>query len=172
MSLVGFCSSSSLARAAGAVVFAALAAAGMSVSASAQQTSEIVISIDSLRAIDKPDAFSKADFFARVTIAGETFNTKIARQADWPKPGWQVSKRVPRGRHDVRIELFDKDLTKDDPIDINPRKDQPKRALDLTVSTPSCSISGLSGASCNRSIKRAGDEKKSAEIVFTVSVKR
>lgn len=154
---------------AGLLALGALAVAGP---ASAQQTSEIVVNVDSLRAIDKLDVFSKADLFARITIAGETFTTKIARQQDWPKPGWQVSKRVPRGTHNVKIELFDKDLTKDDPIDINPRKDKAKRDLDFTVSTPGCGISGLTAARCDRAIKRAGDERKAAEIVFVVSVKR
>lgn len=162
--------SSLVIRTVGAIAFG-LAAFVASSPASAQSTDEITVSISRLQALDKADALSKADFFAKVTIAGETFTTPVIKQKDWSRPGWKVSKKVPKGSHDVKIALFDKDATKDDPIDIN--RVGNKRDIDFKVNTASCQIEGFSsGYSCGDNITRAGAEKKKAEITFKVDVKR
>ena len=58
-----------------------------------------------------------------------------------------------------------------DLIDIN--RVANKRDLDFRVNTRTCSISGFAqGYSCRRTITRAGDEKKQAEISFKVDVRR
>lgn len=156
-----------------AVTAMTLAAAGFGLvaPASAQRSDELVITITSVRAIDKTDIFGKADFYAKVTIDGETTSTPVARQADSARPNWVVAKRVSRGKHDVRIQLLDKDPGKpDDVIDIN--RVANKRELDFQVDTSTCRISGFSSAyRCNTTIVREGTERKKAEIQFRVSTR-
>lgn len=131
---------------------------------------EVTITVISLKAIDKADQFSKGDFYARATIDGEAQSTQPIKQSDTDKPGWKLSKKVKGGDVKVTLEVFDKDVAADDPIDIN-RVDN-KRSLDFTVNTKSCRISGFSsGYSCGAVISRAGAEKKAAEIKFKVNVK-
>lgn len=131
----------------------------------------VTITVNRVRAIDAVDAFSKADFFARVTINGVAVETQPIKQQADISPNWQIVHKVPNGRHDVTLEIFDKDLTKVEPIDIN-RVDN-KRKLDFTVDTRSCSVSGLTGISrCGQTIVRAGAERKKAEVTFTVGVSR
>jgi hypothetical protein len=148
---------------------AGLALVGASSPAQAQQK-EITVIIKTVKAIDKLDVFSKADFYAKVTIAGETFSTPVVKQADQITPNWRVSKRVAAGRHDVKLEILDKDLTKSEPIDIN-RLDN-KRNLDFVVSTRNCRIEGFASTyRCGADITRAGNETKKAEVTFTVEVR-
>jgi hypothetical protein len=140
--------------------------------AQAQQRDEIVLTITSVRAIDRADIFGRADFYAQVTIDGDTVNTPVVRQTDSARPNWAVSKVVRRGNHAIRIRLLDKDPGKpDDVIDIN--RVPNKRDLDFTLNTGSCRISGFSSAyRCRQTIRRAGTEPKKAEIEFSVLVKR
>lgn len=151
---------------------AALALAGTAATALAQQTDEVIVTIKRIQALDKVDVIGKADFYAKVTIAGETQATPVAKQSDFDKPNWKISKRVPRGTHDIKLQLLDKDPGKpDDVIDIN-RVDK-KRDLDFTIDTRNCRIGGLTGGySCGDNIKRAGAERKKAEITFSVDVKK
>ena len=149
-----------------------LAAFGTVAPAHAQRSSELVITITSVRAIDKADIFGKADFYAKVTIDGETTSTPVARQADNARPNWIVTKRVSRGKHDVKIQLLDKDPAKpDDVIDIN--RVSNKRDLDFQVDTSSCRITGFASVyRCNTMIVREGTERKKAEIQFKVSTRQ
>lgn len=155
-------------------VIALAVASGLAVVASPllaqSKQKEIVITVKSIKAIDKLDAFSKADFFARVRIAGQTIDSPIAKQAEQATPNWEIKKTVPAGRHSVQLEIFDKDLTKVEAIDIN-RIDK-KRDLDFTVDTRTCRIAGFAnGYRCGDTITRAGNERKKAEISFTVDVR-
>lgn len=139
----------------------------------AAQAQEINLTIRSVRAIDKADAAGEglADFYARVTIAGETFKTEFIKDQDVIRPKWIFTKRVAPGIHDVKVEILDKDVAVDDPIDIN-RVDN-KRDLDFQIDTRSCVITGFSNAyRCGSIIQRQGLEKKSAGITFVVTVKR
>lgn len=135
---------------------------------------EIIVTIESVRALDKVDQITagKADFFALATIDGKPVKSPVIKRSDDIKPNWVLSAPVGRGVFDVRLELFDKDvLSKDDPIDIN-RVDG-KRHLDFQVDTRNCQVKGFSqGYSCRRAITRSGAEKKMAEIVFSVDVKK
>lgn len=150
-------------------VMAGLALIGASSPVEAQQK-EIIVIIKSVKALDKLDAFSKGDFYAKVTIAGETLTSPVVKQADQIAPNWRLSKRVAPGRHEVKLEILDKDLTKSESIDIN-RLDN-KRTLDFVVSTRSCRIEGFSSAyRCGSDITRAGNERKKAEVTFTVEVR-
>jgi hypothetical protein len=127
--------------------------------------------IQRVKALDKIDALSKPDFLARVTIAGKAQVVQRVREGEDISPNWRISEVVPPGRHDVRIEVFDRDLTKNEPIDINRLPN--KRHQDFTIDTRSCRIGGFAGVPrCNTPIVRGGTEAKRAEVTFTVSVKK
>ena len=131
---------------------------------------EVTITLHQLIALDKADAFSSEDFYARVTIGGQTFKSDKVRQTDAIIPNWRFSAVVPNGRTDVKIEVFDKDLAQDDQIDIN--RINPKRDLDFVVNTRNCRVEGFAQAyKCGTDIRRAGGERKKAEMVFMVTVK-
>jgi hypothetical protein len=140
--------------------------------AGAASAADIVVTIDKVAALDKIDPAGQADFFARVTIAGETFKTERIRRADVIEPNWVFRKKVPAGTHTVKVEIFDKDvLSKDDLIDIN-RVDG-KRDLDFRVNTRTCRVIDFSqGFRCRDRIRRAGTEKRKAEVTFRVDVRR
>lgn len=163
--------SSGMIKSAAAIAIVGLSASGTVAPASAQQSKELVVTITGVRAIDKTDIFGKADFYAKVTIDGETTSTPVARQSDASRPFWVVAKRVSRGRHDVKIQLLDKDPGKpDDVIDIN--RVTNKRDLDFQVDTSTCRITGFSSTyRCNTTIVREGTERKKAEIQFKVSTR-
>ncbi len=133
---------------------------------------EITVQIQQVIARDKADVVSPDDLYARVTINGEVFKTERIRQSDAIIPNWRISKVVQRGEHDVKVEIFDKDVfTADDAIDIN-RVDN-KRDLDFSVDTRRCRINGFASRfKCRNQIRRAGLERKRAEIVFIVDVNR
>lgn len=144
--------------------------------AQAAVADEIMIVIEKIEALDRIDpGGGQADFFARVTIAGETFRTPTIRKSDVVQPNWVITKRVRPGTHKVKLEILDKDvLSKDDAIDIN-RLDG-KRDLDFRVRTRNCVV--LDFAEPYRcgprgvTITRAGREKKSAQVRFRVSMRR
>lgn len=133
---------------------------------------EITVRIKRVKAVDPGDALSRPDYLARITIAGESFVTKpILNQTDISPPDWVFRKTVRPGWHDVKVEILDKDLTKNDFVDIN-RVDG-KRDLDFKVNSRRCQISGFSGGvRCGSDIVRAGAERKSAEVTFTVRSRR
>ena len=161
---------SSIAAVAVAASFTALVGSSEAIAQSRGQRT-ITITVDRVKRLDVADAFSKGDFFARVTIGGKTVETQPIKQQGDISPNWKLSHTVPNGRHDVTLEIYDKDLTKVEAIDIN-RVDN-KRKLDFTVDTRSCSVSGLTGVSrCGQKIVRAGGERKKAEVTFSVSVSR
>jgi hypothetical protein len=132
---------------------------------------EVTVNIARVKAIDPPDAFSKGDFYARVTIDGETQKTEVVKHSVDIKPNWKITKKVKPGVIKVKVEILDKDISQDDPIDIN-RVDG-KRDLDFTVDTGSCQIVGFSEPyKCGKSITRVGKEKKAAGITMLVGVKK
>lgn len=131
----------------------------------------IVISIGQVQALDKIDALSKADFLARVTIAGETFVTPVIRNQDNIYPNWSVRKTVAPGIYDIKLEILDKDVTKNDYVDINARDN--KRDLDFQVDTRRCRVLGFAQPyRCGSPIARRGNERKKAEVTFAVDVTR
>ncbi len=160
---------------AGAVA-GAVGAILMAGSAQSAKADEIIITIDSIQALDKIDpGAGQADFFARVTIAGEVFRTPVIRKADDVRPNWVISKRVRPGTYKVKVEILDKDvLSKDDAIDIN--RIDGKRELDFRVRTRPCVVLDFAEPyRCSGrgvTITRAGREKKSAEVRFNVNTRR
>lgn len=132
---------------------------------------EIQVTIHRLLALDKGDAFSSEDFYARVTIGGQVFKSQPIKQTDGIIPNWRFSAIVPNQRTDVKIEVFDKDLQVDDQIDIN--RIDPKRDLDIVVNPRTCRIEGMSQAyRCGTDVTRSGNERKKAEMTFMVQVNR
>jgi C2 domain len=139
-------------------------------SGSSSRDVELTVTIHQLIALDKGDAFSSEDFYARVTIGGQVFKSERIRQTDAVIPNWKFSAIVPNGRTDVKIEVFDKDIVADDQIDIN--RIDPKRDLDFVVNTRSCRLEGFAQAyKCGNDVRRSGGERKKAEMVFMVTVK-
>lgn len=135
---------------------------------------EIVITIAQLTALDAADVWLAGpdDFYARVTIDGEVFSTKIKRQQNLAQPNWKITKVVSNRKVDVRLEIYDKDIGKpDDKIDIN--RITPKRDLDFVVDTRRCRVEGFADSfRCGDEIRRQGYEDKKAEIVFYVDAER
>jgi hypothetical protein len=160
-----------------ALAGAGLAAIGMgliatvSTEVAAQGKQELTVTITKFHALDRADDLSQGDFFARVTIDGEAKSTgQISDQAEVTPKDWVISKSVSPGVHKVKLELIDKDVSVDDPIDVN-RVDK-KRDIDFAVDTKSCRIEGFSEVyKCGATITRAGGETKKASISFTVTVK-
>ena len=108
-------------RAAFAALALAAAPAALTTSAEARDY-EIVITISQLTALDAADVWLAGpdDFYARVTIDGEVFSTRIKRQQNVAQPNWKITKVVSNRKVDVRLEIYDKDIGKpDDKIDIN-----------------------------------------------------
>lgn len=130
---------------------------------------ELTVTITKIKALDKLDEFSSSDLFARVTIDGDVQSTAVIKGDNEIKPGWKITRKVKSGDHKVKVELLDKDVTQDDPIDIN-RVDK-KRDLEFVV-TSRCRVEGFSSTfKCGSSITRAGKEAKKADITFSVNVK-
>lgn len=135
---------------------------------------ELTLVITKVTALDAADAWMAGpdDFYARVTIDGQVFTTKIKRQRNHAEPNWKITKDVRRGPHDVKLEIFDKDIGKgDDKIDINRIDD--KRDLDFTVNTRTCRVDGFSERyRCGEPIRREGFERKKAAVEFYVDAIR
>ncbi len=88
--------------------------------AAAQKTHEVTVTVTRFKALDRADELSRGDFFARVTINGKSKTTDVISDKEEVSPkNWELSTSVPPGVHNVKLELIDKDLSVDDPIDIN-----------------------------------------------------
>lgn len=132
---------------------------------------EITLTVTRFKALDRADELSAGDFFARVTIDGARQQSAIISDRMEVQPNWKLSKDVSPGVHNVKLELIDKDVAVDDPIDINRLPN--KRDLDFTVDTRSCRIDGFAQTyKCGATITRAGAERKKAEISFKIDVKK
>lgn len=130
---------------------------------------EISIKVTSFKPLDRADELSNGDFFARVTIDGKSQITSvITTDKSEERPDWKITQSVSPGVHNVKLELIDKDVAVDDPVDIN-RLDA-KRDLDFTVDTRSGKIEGFAETyRTGTTITRSGAERKKAEISFIVN---
>lgn len=147
-----------------------LAASSIALAPAGAAAAEVTITITKFHALDRADDLSRGDFFARATIDGEAQVTPTVSDQAEVSPDWKISKTVSGGTVNVKLELIDKDVSVDDPIDIN-RLDN-KRDLDFTVNTSSGVIEGFSETyKTGQTITRAGGEKKKASISFKVDVK-
>ena len=149
-------------------LLAGILASRDSIAAPAMQ--EVTITIQKVKAIDQIDLFSKGDFYARGTIGSDVQTTPVAKQQAEIAPNWKITHKVPAGKHTLKLEIFDKDVTADDPIDVNPL--DKNRVLEATIDTRKCRISGYGKtAHCGATITVAGKEKKAAAVSFKIDVK-
>jgi hypothetical protein len=154
-----------------ATVGMALFALTAPLTANVALAAEIDVTITNVKALDAFDELSKGDTFAQVTIGKDVKATPVVTQDAEIKPNWHVVHKVKPGKYDVKVEIFDKDVSVNDLIDINKRPN--RRPLEFTVDTRTCRITGFSESyKCGDSIKRAGEEKKKAEVTFTVKVNK
>ena len=131
---------------------------------------EVIVTIERVKGVGSGDQLSKSDFFANVTIGGQTTTTDVVRNQNDASPNWQVRRTVPRGTHDIKIEIRDKDLTKTELIDIT--RTAGKRDLEFKVNTRGCRVLGFAeGYRCGQRIVRAGNEGKAAEVTFKVEAR-
>lgn len=156
-----------------AVVLAASAPAlvSMTVGAAAQQSHEITVTVKRFQALDKADELSNGDFFARVTIDGKSETTPVISDKAEVTPDWKITQPVSPGVRHIKVELIDKDVSVDDPIDINRLPN--KRDLDFSVNTNTGRVDGFAESyKVGQTITRAGSERKKASISFQVDVKK
>ncbi|MGE0766225.1 MAG: hypothetical protein AB7L90_07145 [Hyphomicrobiaceae bacterium] len=135
---------------------------------------DIVVTVEHVRALDKIDlpTAGQADFYAQITVDGKTVKSKFIRRADEIRPDWVMVVPVGRGRYQVKLEILDHNvLTKPTLVDINRLPD--KRDLDFEVDTRRCIVTGFAETyKCGRAIRRAGDERRKAQVTFRVDVRR
>lgn len=149
----------------------ALAGASMAFATTGATAAEIVITVTKFHAHDRADDLSSGDFFARMKINGKAAFSSIITGDKEFQPNWKLTLPATAGVNEVNLALIDKDVSVDDPIDIN-RLDK-KRDLDFTVNTKTCRIEGFAETyKCGQSITRAGGELKKASITFTVEVNK
>lgn len=149
-----------------AAAFAIFAAGGASLASAA----EIVITVKKFHSLDKADELSSGDFFARMRIDGKAAFSPVLTGQEEFAPDWKLTLPAKKGDNKVNLSLIDKDVSVDDPIDIN--RVAKKRDLDFTVNTRTCKIEGFAETyKCGETITRVGTENKKASISFTVDVK-
>jgi len=137
---------------------------------SGASAAEIVITVKKFHALDKADELSSGDFFARMKIDGKAAFSPVLTGQEVFTPDWTLTLPAKSGKNDVNLSLIDKDLSVDDPIDIN--RVASKRDLDFTVNTRTCRIEGFAETyKCGQTITREGSETKKASITFSVDVK-
>ena len=158
------------------ISFAGVVAVPLIAGAAPAAADEVIVRVEHLRALDKIDlpTAGQADFYAQVTINGRTVKSKFIRRADEIRPDWVMVVPV-RHRHGparVKLEILDHNvLTKPTLVDVNRLPD--KRDLDFEVDTRRCTVTGFAQTyKCGDPIKRAGDERRRAQITFTVDVRR
>jgi hypothetical protein len=152
---------------AAALAFSAVALSG---APSGAEAAEITITVTKFHALDRADELSSGDFFGRMTIDGKAAFSPVLTGETVFTPDWKLTLPAKSGVNKVNLSLIDKDLSVDDPIDIN--KVEKKRDLDFTVNTRTGKIEGFSKAyKVGDTITRAGTETKKAEISFIVTVK-
>jgi hypothetical protein len=132
---------------------------------------EIIVTVTKLHPLDKADELSAGDFFARIRVDGKAaFSPELSGQTEM-SPNWRLTLPAKPGVVAVNLAVIDKDVSVDDPIDIN--RVPNKRDLDFTVNTRTGKIEGFAETyKTGQTITRAGTENKKARISFTVDVKK
>lgn len=149
----------------------ALAAAVATPGAEAARPHEVMIKITHIKALDAIDNFSKGDFYARATIDSDVHTTPVMKQQAEVRPDWVITQKVAPGKHDLKLQIFDKDVSADDAVDVNPLANN--RVLEATIDTRRCRISGYGKTyRCGSIVTVVGHEKKSAAVTFIVDVRK
>jgi len=132
---------------------------------------EIIITITKLQPLDKADELSAGDFFARMRVDGKAAFSPVLSGDGEMSPNWRLTLPTKPGVVAVNLAIIDKDVSVDDPIDIN--RVANKRDLDFTVNTRTGKIDGFAERyKTGQTITRAGTENKKARISFKVDVKK
>ncbi len=132
---------------------------------------EITVSITSVKGLDKVMKLFRAAIISPESRSTVKLSLRRSRRTRERSSRKGIKKSVSSGEHKVKLELIDKDLTEDDPVDVNRLAN--KRDLEFTVDTKSCEIEGFSSSPrCGSTIVRAGKENKKAEISFKITVKK
>lgn len=104
----------------------------------------------------KIDPLGKADFFARITVAGQTFVEAMQLDRSSVTPAWTTIKFIPNSLAQVpiRYQLWDEDGVgrgDDDHVDINPRTGTRDLNLTFVVNTHNLSgdVTGIYDAQVN-----------------------
>ncbi|WP_139247792.1 hypothetical protein [Hyphomicrobium sp. CS1GBMeth3] len=144
---------------------------GLALATTGAAAEEITITVTKFQALDKADELSNGDFFARMRVAGKAaFSPVLSGQQEFT-PNWKLTLPIAPGKQTVNLALIDKDVSVDDPIDIN--RLPGKRDLDFTVDTKTGRIEGFAESyKVGQTITRAGAENKKASISFKVDVKK
>lgn len=156
---------------AGALVAPVLTAAVLPAAAE-----EVIITVEHVRALDKIDSVlaGQADFYAQVTIDGKTIKSKGIKRHDDISPGWVMAVPVSRrGNFPVKLEIYDHNvLKKPTLVDINRLPDKRDLDFNIVIEGPGrCTVKGFANDfPCHAVIKRAGDERRKAEVTFRVDV--
>ena len=134
-------------------------------------THEVTVTVIRFKALDKADELSAGDFFVRMSAGGKAaFSPVLSGQNEF-KPNWKLTLPIAAGKQSIKLALIDKDVTVDDPVDINRMAN--KRDLDFTVDTKTGRIDGFAQPyKVGQTITRAGTETKKADISFKVDVKK
>jgi hypothetical protein len=125
----------------------------------------------------KIDPLGKADFFAKITVAGQTFTEAMQLDRSMVTPAWTTIKFVPNSLAQVPIQyqLWDEDGVgrgDDDQVDINPKKGVRNLSFSFTMSNHSLSgdITGVHDTSSNRvSIAGAKSDSDRGVLQFYVT---
>ena len=136
------------------------------------QVVQISVKIEKIVALDPADFGNPADFFARISIDGQQYQTPVISDQNDISPNWEYRQVVVGGGvRRISIEVLDEDVSFNDAIDVNPQPS--KRSLDLTINTSvlPCRVAGDVTGNCNSSITVAGSEIGRASLQFRVSAK-
>lgn len=125
----------------------------------------------------KIDPLGKADFFAKITVAGQTFTEAMQLDRSNVTPAWTTIKFVPNSSAQVpiRYQLWDEDGVgrgDDDHVDINPRPGVRDLTLTFTMSNHNLTgdVTGVHDAQANAvNIAGAKPDKDRGVLQFYVT---
>lgn len=136
---------------------------------------EVTVTIERVEQLDCVDPTlwwcgSDGDFYARVVIDGDSFESSpIDDDADI-SPNWTFRRTMSSRNINIRIEIWDSDgflRFGDDHVDIT---SSGGRSLDLTLNIDSCTISGGVSGSCGATLVSSGTSDDRAQVRFRVDV--
>jgi len=95
----------------------------------------ITFDVLAIRALDKIDKYSQADFYLKLTINNQEYVSEVCNNTDYLYDYWSVSKNIPDDIELVNISLQLLDYNDDGPVlcDINKQKNVDDNGLDITV---------------------------------------
>jgi len=129
----------------------------------------------------KIDPGGRADFFARITIAGQTFVEAMQLDRSDVSPAWTTIKFVPSSAAasvPIRYELWDEDggvAGDDDHCDINPGRGARDLNFSFSVGTHGCAgdVTGVHDSPVTAVVSAgAKPDKDRAVVRFTVTERR